>query len=145
MRIIRFGIVGVANSMIDFVLFYILSTHFGWNIFVANAAAYSIAVMNSFIWNKRWTFRAHDTGRRAIHDFSLFTGGNLIGLGLSTGVIMGASLILPSWVGKLLAISVGFPWNYWYNRKFVYKGERNHGDQGQIRTSDVVDHCANVQ
>lgn len=62
-QLIKFGAVGSLNTVIDFGLYFILTrsinffaVHFLW----ANAIAFYLANLNSFIWNKQWTFRQED-------------------------------------------------------------------------------------
>lgn len=81
---------------------------------------YSLAVINSFLFNRSWTFSKFTSGHRIHLEFILFLLGNLIGLILSTVVVFYASSFIPPILGKVLAIIVGLPWNYWYSRKFVF-------------------------
>jgi putative flippase GtrA len=59
-QFIKFGIVGVANTAVDWVVFFLLTAY----LFTekdgepaAKAIAFVVAVLNSFIWNTVWTFR----------------------------------------------------------------------------------------
>ena len=139
LRILRFSAVGVLNSLIDFGVFYLLSTRFGVNVLSANAIAYGIAVTNSFLCNKYWTFSSPFSGRRTTWEFGMFVAGNLLGLLVSTLTLMVSSLFLPPALGKVLAIGIGFPWNYWYTRHFVYaKRGDPYGRREEIRRPDLV-------
>lgn len=58
-QILKFGVVGSSNTIIDFGLYFLLtryvsvfSLHYLW----ANAMAFYVANLNSFVWNKHWTF-----------------------------------------------------------------------------------------
>lgn len=52
--LVKFGIVGVSNTIIDFVVFYLLS--FAIPEYLAKAVSFTLSVVNSFIWNRWWTF-----------------------------------------------------------------------------------------
>lgn len=52
---IKFGIVGVSNTIIDFVVFYLLS--FVILEYLAKGISFALSVINSFIWNRWWTFQ----------------------------------------------------------------------------------------
>src|SRR3990167_6836118 len=59
-QIIKFGIVGVINTIIDFGLLNLLVAIFDWAVLWANTVSFSVAVLNSFFFNKYWisTFRS---------------------------------------------------------------------------------------
>lgn len=57
-QFIKFAFVGVLNTLVDWVFFYILvSTILGDQHSVAKAISFIIAVLNSYIWNTVWTFK----------------------------------------------------------------------------------------
>ncbi|MHB1684824.1 MAG: GtrA family protein [Bacilli bacterium] len=120
MRFVQFALVGVLNTMVDFGMFVVLQSIFHMNLYTANAIAYMLAVVNSFLMNKYWTFSDHATSRLILQDFGLFTIGNVVGLTISTLIIYASTFFMPSVLGKVLAIAVVFPWNYWFSRRFVY-------------------------
>jgi putative flippase GtrA len=57
----RFWIVGVANTLLDFVLFQALTRIFGIplsHVWIAKAVSGSVALASSFALNRSWVFRA---------------------------------------------------------------------------------------
>ena len=56
-RFIKFGMIGVLNTIIDIVSFFILNVLLGIYDFVAQILAFIIATINSFLCNKYWTFQ----------------------------------------------------------------------------------------
>ena len=56
-RAAKYGIVGVANVCIDFALFALLITLGVWYP-IAKAASLTVATINGYTFNRRWTFRA---------------------------------------------------------------------------------------
>ncbi len=48
----RFSVIGVANTLIDFMIFTMLHSLFGVNYIVGQAIGYSCGVANSFMFNK---------------------------------------------------------------------------------------------
>lgn len=119
-RIIRFAMVGVANTAIDFALFALLYYVALMPLLAANAAAYSVAVVNSYLLNKYWTFGDPSRGRTAALRGMLFVVLNLVGLMLASAVIWVLAQFLHPLVAKAGSIAVTFAWNYWSNHKFVY-------------------------
>ncbi len=119
-RIIRFAMVGVANTAIDFALFALLYYVSLLPLLAANAGAYGVAVVNSYLLNKYWTFGDISRGRTAALRGLLFVGLNLVGLALASAVIWLLALVLHPLVAKAGSIAVTFVWNYWSNHRFVY-------------------------
>ena len=119
-RIIRFAMVGVANTAIDFALFALLYYVSLLPLLAANAGAYGVAVVNSYLLNKYWTFGDTTRGRTAALRGLLFVGLNLVGLALASAVIWLLALVLHPLVAKAGSIAVTFVWNYWSNHRFVY-------------------------
>jgi putative flippase GtrA len=54
-QLIRYGIVGIASNLIIF-LFYLVITNFGFSPKCAMTIAYFAGVVQSFIFNRDWTF-----------------------------------------------------------------------------------------
>jgi putative flippase GtrA len=116
----KFAAVGVLNTAIDFALFTLLYFLFGIPIVIANTVAYCTGVVNSFVWNKYWTFAEQKQSSRTLHQFPLFFGLYLVGLGLSNLTVWALALSMPALLAKGFAIGVSFLWNFWSTRRFVY-------------------------
>ena len=76
----RFSIVGILNTLIDFVTFTIINSWFGINYTTSQISGYSVGVVNSFIFNKNWTFEHRNTNKKTVHEFLQFIIINLISL-----------------------------------------------------------------
>ena len=55
----RFGTVGAGNTLIDFVVFFLL-TSLRVPYLAAQLFSYSAGVANSYIWNRTWTFQVKE-------------------------------------------------------------------------------------
>lgn len=55
---IKYGIVGVSNTLITAVVIWVLMKLFGVPDVTSNAIGYAAGVLNSFIWNRQWTFKS---------------------------------------------------------------------------------------
>lgn len=60
----KFGLVGISNTLIDYTLYLVLSKVFNVptdRVFMVKFFSGSVAMINSFYWNRRWVFasRAH--------------------------------------------------------------------------------------
>ena len=119
-QFIRFGIVGVLNTIIDFGLFAILYFVGEWHVIVANTTAYAVAVLNSYFLNKVWTFKDESGGTEALLRLGRFVGFNIIGVIIANIVIWVLVQFAPVLLAKMTSIAVTMVWNYWSSRRFVY-------------------------
>lgn len=136
-QIVKFAIVGVLNTLVDFAVFQALNLLLGW-VYIAQVIGYSCGIVNSYLWNSNWTFRAQRT--RSFREMALFVLVNLASLGVSLGVIWlcrEAFGITNEWVAgwmptalagfikgdtidKLIATFFAIAVNYLGNRLFVF-------------------------
>jgi putative flippase GtrA len=119
--IARFATVGVANSVLDFVLFLVLVHVFRVPPVAANVASYGAGVLNSFALNRSWTF-ATTSGRSGVAvQMAAFLCVNLGGLIFSTMLVWAAGTDLPPAAAKALATAATFGMNYCGSRFVVFR------------------------
>ncbi|WP_206793153.1 GtrA family protein [Amycolatopsis sp. MtRt-6] len=119
---LRFGAVGVANTLVD-ALGYALLVTLGVPLFVANFISTSTGMLLSFTLNRNFTFRAKDgdVRRQAL----LFFGVTAFGLWVVQAAIIfavtsafpGVNVLVPKGAG----IVVGLVWNYVLYHKVVFR------------------------
>lgn len=82
----KFGLVGILNTAIDLGIFNILTQVFKLFVVPANIISVSIAIINSYIWNKNWTFedKSKDNLTGQFVKFVLFS---LVGMSIQTLVV----------------------------------------------------------
>jgi putative flippase GtrA len=125
---IRFGIVGGFNTALDFGVLFLL-TFMGIDKIVANYFSTGVALIFSFIANKKFTFK--EQSGNAKKQFALFLIVTLIGLwAIQPIIIWASSTLLVSYipneainlfVAKLLATIASLIWNYLLYSRFVFK------------------------
>jgi putative flippase GtrA len=125
---LRFGLVGAANTTIDFGILFGL-VFLGIDKLVANFISTGIAFIFSFFVNKSFTFK--QSGKASKKQFGLFLVITLTGLwviqpviiSLTNPVLTGAGLnaSLSLLTGKLLATVATLIWNYILYKRFVFK------------------------
>lgn len=135
-KYVRFGLVGVVNTAVDFGLFNTLILVIGLPVIVANVIATTTAMFVSFLLNRNSVFRSKGNSRIEI---VLFFATTLTGLWI---IQNGAILLLYPLFGtlpvalklnliKAIAIIIGLVWNYlWYSR--VVFNERRKEIPGKI-------------
>ncbi len=115
---VRFGVVGVVNTAIDFSAFAALYHLLHWPLLAANAAGFALAVVNSYAMNKTWTFR-DETPSTLGHGARFFVVA-VAGLAVGSAVIAAAAQAMPALAAKACAIGATFAWNYWASSRFVF-------------------------
>lgn len=83
-QFIQFNLVGAVNSIIDFVVYWLLNLLFHWT-YAAQVISYLCGMANSYLMNSSWTFRENRT--RSIKEILSFVGVNLVSMGVSLGGI----------------------------------------------------------
>lgn len=129
-QIAKFGFVGVLNTAIDFgvlnALIALTSITAGIWIIGLNAISFSVAVTNSYFWNKQWVFKAGKKG-----NFVTFLIVSLIGLSINTGTVYVLTTYLgpdsissqTQWanLAKVIATCFSLIWNFVGYKLIVFK------------------------
>lgn len=125
---LRFGLVGVANTALDFILLF-LFVNLGINKIGANYLSTGISFIFSFFVNKSFTFK-HKEGN-ARKQFALFILVTIAGLWILQPIIIWiVSNALGSYINnndvllfiaKLIATVASLVWNYLLYSKLVFK------------------------
>lgn len=127
-QLLRFGIVGGANTALDFGLLFVFK-FIGIPVEIANIMSTGLAFIFSFFANKKYTFKTTDTN--VVREIVLFVIVTLTGLwGLQTLIIALTHNPLTQLMGntdvallvaKLLATVASLTWNYLFYSKLVFK------------------------
>mgnify|MGYP000913849477 CR=1 FL=1 len=136
-RFLKFAIVGISGSVVDFGIFNLLLSFAGLSSTISQAISFTMAVINNFIWNRLWTYP--ETKKSGVlKPFIQFGLVNVIGLGIRTGLFLViepqmiklSSLILPNFSQPVtighnltlaLVILIVMLWNYFANRYWTFK------------------------
>jgi putative flippase GtrA len=145
-RFVKFAIVGIIGSVVDFTVlnlckraFEVLGVGVGWNVALephqiqlalANTISFSAAVVSNFTWNRLWTF-PESRDRPLSGQLAKFALVNVLGLVINTVIL----LVMDQYVfsrffperlsynlAKAFAIGVVLFWNFGINRIWTYRG-----------------------
>ena len=58
-QFLKFGVVGISNTLITFIIYTILLKVFGVWYLAASAIGFMVGATNGFLLNRRWTFKEH--------------------------------------------------------------------------------------
>lgn len=125
---IRFGVVGVINTLIDFGFLFTLK-YFGFPIIAANTISTTIAFVASFTLNKKVVFKVRNSNlKREIALFIIVTLFGLWVLQPTVFIIIGgvippdySSSYLALLVSKICATCVTIVWNYVTYSRIVFR------------------------
>lgn len=120
-QFVKFGIVGVSSTAIDWIVYFLLTRSFGVFYLDAKVISFTISVINSYIWNRRWTFRSQDPAK--LRQFSKFLVVAGVGLGLNTLImyIVVSKLLLDDIIGLVAATAIVLIWNFLINKYWTFK------------------------
>lgn len=120
--------VTVGNALQDAKVwpFTFADTPFGAGLPVMTAIAAGFAILNSYYWNRRWTFRAvgHE---RQVKQISKFFTIALIGLGLNTVIttvvfkLANTDEGIAAAIGKVTATAIVLFWNFFGQKYFTFR------------------------
>jgi putative flippase GtrA len=149
----KFGVVGVSNTVIDFTIFQVLSTLLNvplGQVYLVKYLSGSVAMINSFYWNRRWVFKSKvaigTSGVKflvatlvsvwaiqpfMVHTFSATGGGVAFGqfwfhLGQVLGIVgLAPGTFTEDWVVKTVAFGMGVVgsaiWNFTMYKLWAFR------------------------
>ncbi len=132
-QLLKYGVIGISNTLITLIVFYIVNTILGFSYVTANIIGYVLGLANSFIWNRTWVFK---TKNNLLREACLFCAGfavcYLLQLGVSYLLLhhTAISTIEISWlpmknpaenIVMCISMVVYTLANYCYNRFITFK------------------------
>jgi putative flippase GtrA len=138
-RFLRFAVVGISGTVVDFSIFNLLSVALGLSVIISSIGSFLIAVINNFIWNRVWTYpesKELDLSGQLVKFSIVSVLGLLIRtplfaliekpvISLSERFLGGTLPIKPEILGHNFALAIVIVvvlfWNYFINRKWTYK------------------------
>jgi len=154
-RFIKFLAVGIISSIVDFGLMNLFTLAFNLSLVLSQAISFTVAVLNSFLWNRYWTY-PDSRSRSAIQQLVQFIVVNVAGIGIRTPLI--------SWLDKILfklldnfsfsplplsnmvisqntalaiSILIVMMWNFFINRFWTYSDVDNKPENLNLPSSDI--------
>jgi len=132
----KFILVGALNTFVDLGVLnaFILATGIasGGGYLLFKTVAFGIAILNSYVWNKYWTFESSTkkAGNEAMQFGMVSLGGFLLNV-LSAHIVV--NVIGPQWglgegiwgnIGALVAVVVSLFWNFFGYKAWVFNKKR---------------------
>lgn len=133
-QLAKFGLIGVANTVIDLGIYnlfiYLSDVSSGYIIAVFKSFSVLAAIINSYIWNKFWSFEkkdVHQLGEEFTHFLMISLGGLLLNVGITAFIVnvigAPAGVADKTWanIGGLTASALVLTWNFVGFKFFVFK------------------------
>lgn len=126
-RFLKFAIVGMSGTIVDFSLLNLGILVFGLPKALANTISFSAAVVNNFLWNRLWTF-PETRFSPFLNQFWKFALVSITGYFLNQAIFLGLDHLILHRLGtlgynlsKAIATLVVLFWNFGVNRVWTYR------------------------
>jgi len=118
LEFLKFCSVGAVNTGIDLAVFAVLSS-WGFSLLVAHSLSYTCGGLNSFLLNRKWTFKQGGHNSRQLPKFILL---NLLTLMITYGLLVGIYnyLAWPLLVCKFVVTGASLVINYIGSRLWIF-------------------------
>lgn len=117
---IKYGLVGLGNTLITAAVIWVMMKVFGFSDVVSNITGYAAGLINSFIWNKQWTFKSSASWYSSALKFGVvFAVCYLLQLGLL--LYLNATLTIDSYYNQLIAMAFYTIINFVMNKFYTFK------------------------
>lgn len=128
MRILKFMLVGASGIFVNEFFLWFLTEVSGLFYLVSSLISIEIAIVSNFILNEFWTFRDmsrksqknKDISKRFLKYNILNIGGMIINI---VGLYFFTSLGIYYLISNVIAIGIGFLWNYFFSLKWAWKSK----------------------
>ena len=118
-RMLRYAIVGVGNTVTDFSVFSLLVFGLQIDSLLANGCAFAAAVTQGYLLNACWTFYDPDSGW-GWKQYVSFVAVNLGGVAASMLTLFLLQDHIGPLAAKLSSVLFVFAWGYLMSRRFVF-------------------------
>ena len=144
-RFLKFCVVGVIGTVIDFGIFNLLHNVLGWNRILSNTLSVTAAIVNNYLWNLFWVY-PETRGRQNTKKFLQFVVVSISAWALNTGILWSSERwlfginglfsgvvgraaqmldteheVLSSNAAKVLATGIVLFWNFFVNRLWTFR------------------------
>jgi putative flippase GtrA len=124
-QLVKFGIVGISNTLLSFAVYTLLLKVFGVWYIAASAIGFIAGATNGFLWNRAWTFRGHVGDALTPVRWMVVQGTGLFAnLGLIYMFVSGAGL--DKLLGQACATAIVTVLTFLANRAWTFRMHHHH-------------------
>lgn len=123
-QFIKFGLVGLANTLISYII-YVILVFFSFHYLLANIVGFLISIINAYYWNNKYVFQVNEKEKQVWWKSFLKTFISYAG----TGLILN-NILLFLWVDMLgiheiaapiINLFISVPINFILNKYWAFK------------------------
>ena len=124
-NLILYGIIGCCSSGLDFLIYTLLVSVFGWYYIVSNSLSVIAGITTSFTLNRNYNFKVRDKTKQR---FSIFLTVGLCGMMVSNLILWCCidKMEMNKIVSKLLSIGIVVLFQFLINKYITYKPTKNN-------------------
>jgi putative flippase GtrA len=119
-QFVKFGIVGVSNTLLFLAVYTVLLKGFGVWYLTASAIGFIVGAINGFLLNRSWTFRGHVGDALTPVRWGIVQGGGLL-LNLGLVALCVSGLGMDELVGQAVAIAIVVVVTFLANRAWTFR------------------------
>ena len=127
LQFIKFGIVGVSNTLIHYFT-YLICIFAGCHYLIASVIGFLVSVINAFYWNNKYVFVKEENATRSLWQAFLKTFLSYAGTGLVLEnvllVIWVRFLHVPEAIAPLVTLLITIPINFILNKFWAFKDRK---------------------
>ena len=127
LQFIKFGIVGVSNTLIHYFT-YLICIFAGCHYLIARVIGFLVSVINAFYWNNKYVFVKEENATRSLWQAFLKTFLSYAGTGLVLEnvllVIWVRFLHVPEAIAPLVTLLITIPINFILNKFWAFKDRK---------------------
>ncbi len=127
LQFIKFGIVGVSNTLIHYFT-YLICIFAGCHYLIASVIGFLVSVVNAFYWNNKYVFVKEENATRSLWQAFLKTFLSYAGTGLILEnvllVIWVRFLHVPEAIAPLVTLLITIPINFILNKFWAFKDRK---------------------
>jgi dolichol-phosphate mannosyltransferase len=118
LRFLRFAVVGGSGVAVNMLVLWLLHDAIGLGLTRSSVVATTLAILNNFLWNNHWTFKATSIQSRRLAQFAAIS---VVGL-VITAAILNILVALGSHYApaNLAGIMVATAWNFYANSRWTW-------------------------
>lgn len=126
-QILKFGVVGIIATVIDFGVLYILSQPLGLDPVLSAGISFCVSLVFNYVASMRYVFTHREDMSRS-REFVIFLVLSLIGLAINEAIMAAGVAVLGNSAlavmgTKVLATAIVMVWNFFSRKKWLDAGE----------------------
>lgn len=127
-QILKFGLVGIIATLIDYILLYILTEFFNIYYLISSIISFSVSVIFNYIASVKWVFDVDKEKNSKLKELIVFIILSVIGLGINQAImwLLSEKIQLYYMISKIFATAVVMCWNFVTRKLFLENKKKDN-------------------